>query len=157
MRTKEKRMQMIRLIIERTNIECQDDLLKELRREGFYLTQATLSRDLKNLKVAKASVKGGKYVYVLPGNASYKDMASDDFPQEEKNTGFISIEFSGNLGVIKTHPGHAASLAYYIDKREFDEILGTVAGDDTLMIILREGVTQAQVLECLKVVIPSLR
>jgi len=116
-------------------------VLNELRKEGFTLTQATLSRDLKQLKVAKAASMNGKYVYVLPNETMYRRSHKPLSAGEMlSNPGFLSINFSGNLGVIKTRPGYASSIAYNIDNSNVPEILGTIAGDDTIIIVLREGV-----------------
>lgn len=116
-------------------------MLNELRKEGFTLTQATLSRDLKQLKVAKAASMNGKYVYVLPNETMYRRSHKPLSAGEMlSNPGFLSINFSGNLGVIKTRPGYASSIAYNIDNSNVPEILGTIAGDDTIIIVLREGV-----------------
>ena len=94
----------------------QEELLAALQEEGFKLTQATLSRDLKQLKVAKAASMGGNYVYVLPNVAMYKRVSSPAQVKEMMQVpGFLSINFSGNIGVIKTRPGYASSIAYNID------------------------------------------
>ena len=132
--------------------------MQELAKEGFRLTQATLSRDLKQLKVAKAASMNGNYVYVLPNNTMYKRMTEQHSASEMlMHNGFISIEFSANLAVIKTRPGYASSLAYDIDNRNFDEILGTIAGDDTIMLVIREGCTRAGVKNALSLIIPNIQ
>ena len=140
MKSKNSRLDAIKIIISSKEVGSQEELLQELAKEGFRLTQATLSRDLKQLKVAKAASMNGNYVYVLPNN-----------------TMFISIEFSANLAVIKTRPGYASSLAYDIDNRNFDEILGTIAGDDTIMLVIREGCTRAGVKNALSLIIPNIQ
>ena len=137
MKSKNSRLDAIKLIISSKEIGSQDELLQELSKEGYVLTQATLSRDLKQLKVAKAASMNGNYVYVLPNNTMYKRMTEQHSVHEMmRYNGFISIEFSGNIAVIRTRPGYASSLAYDIDNREFDEILGTIAGDDTTMLVM---------------------
>ena len=73
------------------------------------------------------------------------------------HNGFISIEFSANLAVIKTRPGYASSLAYDIDNKEFDEILGTIAGDDTIILVIREGCTKTGVKNALSLIIPNIQ
>ena len=126
------------MIISSKEIGSQEELLKELAREGFQLTQATLSRDLKQLKVAKAASMNGNYVYVLPNNTMYKRMTDPQSATEMlRHNGFLSIEFSANIAVIKTRPGYASSLAYDIDSSNFHEIIGTIAGDDTIMCAIR--------------------
>ena len=90
----------------------QDELLNALQKEGFKLTQATLSRDLKQLKVAKAATMGGNYIYVLPNDTMYKRVSTPSNIREMMQVpGFVSINFSGNMGVIKTRPGYASSIA----------------------------------------------
>ena len=141
MKTKDHRLEAIKMIISGKEVGSQEEVLNELRKEGFTLTQATLSRDLKQLKVAKAASMKGKYVYVLPNETMYRRSHKPLSAGEMlSNPGFLSINFSGNLGVIKTRPGYASSIAYNIDNSNVPEILGTIAGDDTIIIVLREGV-----------------
>ena len=141
MKTKDRRLEAIKMIISGKEVGSQEEVLNELRKEGFTLTQATLSRDLKQLKVAKAASMNGKYVYVLPKETMYRRSHKPLSAGEMlSNPGFLSINFSGNLGVIKTRPGYASSIAYNIDNSNVPEILGTIAGDDTIIIVLREGV-----------------
>ena len=147
MKIKNSRLDAIRLILSTQEIGSQEELLNELEKEGFKLTQATLSRDLKQLKVAKASSMTGKYGYVLPNSTVYRRLPDKDSPVQEmmKYTGFVSINFSYNMAVIRTRPGYASSLAYDIDNQELSEIVGTIAGDDTILLVIREGVTHDQV------------
>ena len=158
MKSKNSRLDAIKIIISSKEVGSQEELLQELAKEGFRLTQATLSRDLKQLKVAKAASMNGNYVYVLPNNTMYKRMTEQHSASEMlMHNGFISIEFSANLAVIKTRPGYASSLAYDIDNRNFDEILGTIAGDDTIMLVIREGCTRAGVKNALSLIIPNIQ
>lgn len=157
MKSKNSRLDSIKMIISSKEIGSQDELLQELSKEGFQLTQATLSRDLKQLKVAKAASMNGNYVYVLPNNTMYKRMTDPQSASEMlRHNGFISIEFSGNIAVIKTRPGYASSLAYDIDMHNFHEIIGTIAGDDTLMLIVREGCSHESVKHSLSQIIPNI-
>lgn len=157
MKSKNSRLDAIKMIISSKDIGSQDELLQELMKEGFRLTQATLSRDLKQLKVAKAASMNGNYVYVLPNNTMYKRMVDPMGAKEMlRHNGFLSIEFSSNIAVIKTKPGYASSLAYDIDNHNFREIIGTIAGDDTLMLIIREGCSHPSVKHALSLVIPSI-
>jgi transcriptional regulator of arginine metabolism len=128
----------------------QDELLKALQNEGFKLTQATLSRDLKQLKVAKAATMGGSYVYVLPNDALYKRVPSTTSIREMMQmSSSISINFSGNMAVIKTHTGYASALAWNIDHSNLPQILGTVAGGDTIFIVIKEGISHQEVIKAL--------
>jgi transcriptional regulator of arginine metabolism len=132
--------------------------LNALQKEGFKLTQATLSRDLKQLKVAKAASMSGNYVYVLPNETMYKRVSTPNSIREMmKVPGFVSITFSGNMGVIKTRPGYASSIAWNIDNSDIPEILGTIAGDDTIFIVIKEGIRHQEVVEALSDVVPNMK
>lgn len=154
MKKKASRLDAIKLIISNKETSCQEELLKELMQEGFELTQATLSRDLKQLKVAKAASMNGKYVYVLPNDIMYKRNIDQSTSDMMMNNGFKSLQFSGNIAVIKTRPGYASSIAYDIDSRDFKDIIGTIAGDDTIMLVLREDVDQRIIRNFLSFIIP---
>jgi len=155
MSVKNSRLDMIRIIISSQEICNQEELLQALAKEGFKLTQATLSRDLKQLKVAKACNYSGKSVYVLPNNAMYRRVKETRPPREMMvYSGFVSMRFSGNLGVIKTRPGYAGSIAYDIDNSDIPQIIGTIAGDDTILIILEEGSSRDDVITALSEIIP---
>ena len=153
--TKSNRLDAIKMIISSKEIGSQDELLGELREAGFELTQATLSRDLKQLKVAKAASMNGNYVYVLPNDTMYKRAVDTSLREMMDTQGVKSLEFSGNLAVVKTRPGYASSIAYDIDAREVFEILGSVAGDDTIMLVLREGYSRSKVKQALSGIIPD--
>ena len=113
MKVKNDRLEALRMIISSQELGSQDELLDALKKEGFQLTQATLSRDLKQLKVAKAASMRGNYVYVLPNDTMYKRVTLPHTAREMMQVpGFLSINFSGNMGVIKTRPGYASSIAY---------------------------------------------
>ncbi len=156
-KTKKERLEAIRLIVSSREIGSQEELLNALRKEGFTLTQATLSRDLKQLKVAKAASMRGNYVYVLPNVTMYKRVSTPGQIKEMLRVpGFLSITFSGNIGVIKTRPGYASSIAYNIDSGNIPYILGTIAGDDTIMIVIKEEASEADVVSALEKVVPDL-
>jgi transcriptional regulator of arginine metabolism len=158
MKVKNQRLEAIRLIISSQQLGSQDELLNALRKEGFILTQATLSRDLKQLKVAKASTLSGEYIYVLPNETMYKRVPKISTVREMMQVpGFLSISFSGNMGVIKTRPGHASAIAWSIDRSDLPQILGTIAGDDNIFIVIKEGITHREVVEALSEVVPNMR
>lgn len=154
MKERQNRLVAVRELIRNNRIENQDTLLQMLRDEGFNVTQATLSRDLKMLKVGKISDGWSGYYYSLPEN--------DLIAEEEKSyvqdvrRGIISIEFSGNMGVVKTRSGHAQSVCYALDVLGLPEILGTIAGDDTIFLLLREGMTKEDLLEDFRTRIPEI-
>ena len=158
MKVKTNRLEALRLIISSQQLGSQDELLNALQKEGFKLTQATLSRDLKQLKVAKAASMSGNYVYVLPNETMYKRVSTPNSIREMmKVPGFISINFSGNMGIIKTRPGYASSITWNIDNSDVPEILGTIAGDDTIFIVIKEGVKHQDVVEALTDVVPNMK
>ena len=158
MKVKNSRLEALRLIISSQQLGSQDELLSALQKEGFKLTQATLSRDLKQLKVAKAASMSGNYVYVLPNETMYKRVSTPNSVREMmKVPGFVSINFSGNMGVIKTRPGYASSIAWNIDNSDIPEIIGTIAGDDTIFIVLKEGVDKQEIIELLGQVVPNMK
>ena len=146
------------MIISSQELGSQEELLAALQKEGFQLTQATLSRDLKQLKVAKASSMSGNYVYVLPNDTMYKRVSTPSKVREMMEVpGFISINFSGNMGVIKTRPGYASAIAWTIDGSDIPQIIGTIAGDDTIFIVIKEGITHREVINALSVAIPNIK
>ena len=158
MKVKNNRLEALRLIISSQQMGSQDELLSALQKEGFKLTQATLSRDLKQLKVAKAASMSGNYVYVLPNETMYKRVSTPNSIREMmKVPGFVSINFSGNMGIIKTRPGYASSIAWNIDNSDIPEILGTIAGDDTIFIVIKEGIRHQEVIEALSDVVPNMK
>ena len=117
-------------------ISSQGQLLKHLSARGHPTTQATLSRDLKILKVGKLPNGRGGYTYAFREDAV--GGAGQDV-QAMFLHGYRSIAFSGNLAVIHTLPGHAASVAFALDRLAVAGIIGTVAGDDTILAVLAEG------------------
>ncbi len=160
MKVKNSRLDAIRLILSTQEISSQEELLSVLAQEGFKLTQATLSRDLHQLRVVKTVGLQGRYRYVLTRPHQHRhDSKLDDVrpvtaPREAG--GFISIKFSGNMAVIRTKPSYASTLAYHIDNNDFPEILGTIAGDDTVMLVIAEDATRGAVLRALRSIIPNI-
>lgn len=155
MKNRTKRQLAIKQIILSGKISSQDELLRIMKEQGHDLTQATLSRDLKILKVAKVADPTLGYIYVIPegaGNDIHRENTRINFLAD----GFRDLQFSGNLAVIKTMPGYASSLASVIDNAEPFEIIGTIAGDDTILIIMREGVTQSDLVNSLILIMPKL-
>lgn len=157
MKNRSERIHLIRKIISEEVISSQDELQMRLQDMGCEVTQATLSRDLKSLQVMKISDAKMGYVYQLGGTVERNSFsASEMLRLEFIAEGIIGIDFSGNLGVIKTLPGYANSVAILIDKANPMEILGTVAGDDTILLIVREGIGRNDVIQALKRIMPKL-
>lgn len=157
MRAKNYRIELLKMLISSKEMGSQEELLKALSQEGYNITQATLSRDLKQLKVAKAASMNGKYVYVLPNETMYKRVPNPGSVRDMlRSPGFQSINFSGNMCVIKTRPGYASSIAYNIDNSDIPQILGTIAGDDTIFMVKKVGVSNEEVIEGLRHVLPEI-
>ena len=155
MKTKVQRWSAIKRIVETENVSSQDELLKKLNKEGYQITQATLSRDLKYLRVGKIPDDRKGYIYKLPGEGKDQEIQveTDRFPLN----GFVSLEFGSGLGVMKTLPGYASGLASAIDQTHPFEILGTVAGDDTILIVPRDGASRNDVSNALAGLFPELQ
>ncbi len=132
---KKNRQEKMLELITRYEIETQDELIEHLRESGFDVTQATVSRDIRELKIAKMTTGKGTYRYVLPkqveGSAGIKfNTALVD--------SIIKVDYACNLVVLKTYPGLANAVAVGIDAMNLGQILGCVAGDDTIMIVTRD-------------------
>lgn len=122
---KEARQQAILNLLERSNVSSQEQLRRRLSMRGFKVTQATLSRDLKELNVVKTATGNGPYKYTL----------LDTW----RGLPVRSCEASGNLLILHTEPGMAPAVAYKIDDLAIAGIVGTVAGEDTLLAVVGEG------------------
>lgn len=144
MKDKPNRLNAIRDIVTHQKIGNQEELLAALTEQGFELTQATLSRDLKRLKITKTLDHTGAYQYKMTESAYFAKGASEMF-----SIGANSLEFSGPLAVMKTRTGYANGIAAEIDEQAGDAILGTIAGDDTILIIPREGYSRAEITQIL--------
>lgn len=150
---KKNRHTTIKEIILSEDITNQDMLLNSLIVKGFDVTQATLSRDIKELKIIKAPTTRGNYAYQLADavvNSAENRMPLSSF-------GFLGIEFSGQLAVIKTRPGYAMAIAGEIDSKANQTILGTVAGDDTILLIPKDNISREEVLASLSSFIPNMK
>lgn len=143
MSTKKERLDTICRILQTEVISNQEELLKELNYSGFSVTQATLSRDIKQLKVIKVQDGNGNYAYRLP------DYATPVQSGKEMINMHPNIEFSGHLAVVRTRPGYAMGIASDIDSHAPHEILATIAGDDTILIIPREGIGRERIIKAL--------
>ena len=152
MNQKTHRLSVIRKIIRSEYISSQEELIERLIENGVNITQSTLSRDLKFMHIAKIPHKEKGYVYVLP-NASRNDVGVST----NLSDNITDIAFSGNLCVITTKPGYASAISVPIDSRGIQEILGTIAGDNTILLILREDFDMDMLLEQLYGLFPTLK
>lgn len=133
MSQKNLRLKEIKDIISHRQINKQEDLLNILHRRGFNITQATLSRDLSTLNVARKNTAEFGTIYFIQ-----EENANTISTQQDLLYGAKTIAFSGNMGVLKTLPGYANSVGALIDAKEIKQLLGTVAGNDTVLLILTE-------------------
>ena len=157
MKNRKQRIELMVKLIRNKCIGSQDELAALLAEHGYTVTQATLSRDLKMLKTTKVPTDRGTYVYTLPDSNTLKDklLARGRMDLNTNyQSGFISLDFSGNIAVIKTRNGYTAGLAYDIDMHDYKEILGTIHGSDTIFAILREGVTHEDARKVLSQILP---
>ena len=150
---KTKRLLAIEKIISEENISIQEELLKKLKGKGISCTQATLSRNLRQLGVSR----------IPDGNGGYKYSLSEKIRNSERTSPKLNIVpviqdivEAKDLMVIKTLPGNASNTAFMIDGAGRYEIAGTIAGDDTVLLIPRDGITLQQVHSCLEIILPGL-
>lgn len=121
-------------IIEKYDIDTQEELVERLRKEGFNATQATISRDIRTLHLYKCNTKSGKQKYCVD---LHRDIELDSKYKRVLQDGFVSIDMAQNILVIKTVSGMAMAVAAAVDSMNFSEIVGTIAGDDTIMMAIR--------------------
>jgi transcriptional regulator of arginine metabolism len=150
------RLTTIKTILSEIRVNSQSAFLDLLNKRGYSITQATLSRDLKQLNVGKRPDGNGGYFYVLPPEGSGTEGSESDLVGTLLH-GFLFMEFSGIFGVIRTLPGYANSVAYGLDNLGLGEILGTIAGDDTILLIPRDGVTRRRLIRALVSRIPGIK
>ncbi|MDR1500783.1 MAG: ArgR family transcriptional regulator [Tannerellaceae bacterium] len=140
MKKRKERLEVICDIVRTETIRNQEEFLNRLGQRGYPTTQATLSRDIKQLKIAR--IHDGSNTYV------YKEAVVN------KGGGRLThshnkLEFSGGLAVIKTPPGYAMAIASEIDKSALPEVLATIAGDDAILLIPRDGYSRESVTEAI--------
>ncbi len=145
-------MQQIRLIVSTQAVESQDELQREMLKAGFVCTQTTLSRDLKQLRISKVRGRNGRSAYALPGEGQPVPFPS----RQEVDSRRWNVQFSANLMVIHTPPGHASMVAYDIDCLGHPYLLGTIAGDDTVLVVMAEGVERDACLKAVRQVVKNI-
>ncbi len=131
---KKNRHEKIIEIVEKHEVETQDELIEHLRKLGYEVTQATVSRDIRELKLTKVMSERGSYRYELPKNN--ESIGSFKFSHALAES-ITSVDYAINTVVIKTFPGMAQAVAVGIDNLQLQVILGCVAGDDTILVVAR--------------------
>ena len=139
---KSKRHNAIIELISRYEIETQEDMISRLAELGYDVTQATVSRDIRELKLSKMMTSHGAYRYVRPQQENEKTTSKLNNAVADSIT---SVEYSGNIVVLKTVPGLAMAVASGIDSMELSEVLGCIGGDDTIMIVTRNEEASVEV------------
>jgi transcriptional regulator of arginine metabolism len=156
MEKKQKRHEAIQRLINAGRAGNQDALLVLLRGEGFECTQATLSRDLHEMKIVKVPDGDKGYIYV-PASGKLSVPEKKHNKTSHLADGFRDLHISANLAVIRTLPGYASSIAVVIDNAMHPEVLGTIAGDDTILVVLKENVTKEEVKRALGKTLPFIK
>lgn len=130
---KNLRQEVVKRLISEHEIETQEELIARLGNEGYSATQATISRDIRELKISKVLGRNGKYHYSMAGGGRSHSL------QNPYIGAVVNVDHANNLVIIKTRPGLAQAVAAGIDSMENGEILGCVAGDDTIIAVARDN------------------
>ena len=136
-------------LISQYDIETQEELAEYLNRAGFKVTQATVSRDIRDLKLTKVSVNGGKQKYILHRP---EEGMSEKYIRVLKD-GYVSMDMAQNILVIKTVSGMAMAVAAALDAMKWNEVVGCIAGDDTIMCAIRTTEDTVAVMEKIRKIV----
>lgn len=139
---KSVRQSEILRIIQSKEIDTQEQLLEELRAQGFSTTQATISRDIKDLRLVKELTGSGSYRYALSDRKV--SAASDTRLRNIFKEGVVSVDVAQNIVVVRTMPGLASAACSALDNMEIAGMVGTLAGDDTGILIMRDNASAQQ-------------
>ena len=155
MKERSERLRAIRAIIRANRIDSQERLLQLLEEEGHSVTQATLSRDLKYLKVGKISDGHSGYYYAIPSEEERRE--SERHYVQDFQRGYVSIDWNQSTVVVRTFSGHSDAVSLAIDNMGLEEVLGTLAGrDNVVFVALKEGVKGEDFIAAMKRKIPDL-
>lgn len=135
--SKEKRQKEILSIITNNNISTQQELQDKLRDKGLNATQATISRDIKELSLVKTVSDSGVYKYDIPSSIKDRGKSPKEILKNIFKEAVISVNFAMNIVVIKCHTGMAQAVCAKLDNAYFESIVGTIAGDDTVFAVLK--------------------
>jgi transcriptional regulator of arginine metabolism len=133
---KNVRQQKILELIEKYDIDTQDTLQQKLKEEGLFVTQTTISRDIRQLNLIKGVAENGTYKYVCP---EVKRESASPVLSSSITDSVTQIDFACNIVVVKTFSGMANAIAVCIDSLKYDSIVGSVAGDDTILLVLKSS------------------
>ena len=149
-RTKEERWDKIRWLISHEKISTQNELSRRLLEEGFPVTQATVSRDIRLLRLVKAAGPDGGYYYEASGSSG--DVLHAEKFRSIYRTAVLGTAHAANIAVIRCRPGMAAGVCAIVDEMKLAEVLGSIAGDDTIMIVAATEQAAARVADELRAV-----
>ncbi len=135
--SKEKRQKEILNIITSSSISTQQELQERLREKGFETTQATISRDIKELSLIKTVSDNGVYKYDIPSSIKDRGKSPEEILKNIFQEAVVSVNFAMNIVVIKCNTGMAQAVCAKLDNAYFDSIIGTIAGDDTVFAVLK--------------------
>ena len=155
MSKKTERLDVIRNLIDSEQISSQEELLSWLKRVGIDATQSTLSRDMKELRAIKVPDAEKGYVYLLPETLQGEQTSGKVSSSVTDNIRYI--EFSGNMIVIRTKAGYAKAGGVMVDNEDYDDVLGTLSGDDTVFVLLAEGVKPLDFLPSFDSIHPNIK
>lgn len=155
--TRLNRITILRSLLNHYHLGSLEAIRDALSQEGIRISMGTLSADLTQLCVAKVHTPEGVR-YVLPDNPLYRRTSGlEMLPTSFRGSGFRRLSFSGNLCVMHTQPGYAAAIASDIDAAELPVVLGTIAGNDTILIILAERTSQETAIDALATIVPAIK
>jgi len=154
MKERTERLKAIKAIIKENRVDSQEKLLQLLEDHGYSVTQATLSRDLKYLKVGKLSDGRSGYYYSIPSEEERRE--SERHYIQDFLRGYVSVDWNESVVVVRTFSGHSDSVALAIDNMGFEEVIGTISGrDNVVFIALKKGVGGEDFKRSLKAKIPD--
>ena len=133
---KKERHQAILSLIQRHQIDKQEDLLYHLRQAGFSVTQATVSRDIRELQLIKASDANGNYRYVVAGTGAKGGRSANKFDTIFRES-VVSVDYAGYMVLVKCYSGMANAACEVFDSLHWENMVGTLSGDDTFIVLMR--------------------
>ena len=148
---KGQRQIRIRELVSNRIIETQDELVDALHKAGYVVTQATVSRDMKELHLIKVPLDDGRYKYSLPADQKFNPTHKLKRALADH---FVHIDYTDYLIVMKCLPGTANAIGALMDNMEWDEVMGTICGDDTILIICRSKENSAKIVKQIMGMIP---
>lgn len=155
MNKRQSRLSLIVKLLLHHSIGSQEELMALLEANGCIVTQATLSRDLKTLRTSKVATELGGYRYEIAANGTAADEIATQAMDTVRRASILSVAYSAPIVVIKTRNGYAGGVAYDIDDIESPEILGTIAGADTVFVTLAPGLSAADAYHLMRDILPA--